>query len=203
MTYTPQLAVKLSGATPHQLAKWRNTGLLVPEVSANRPPLYSFRDLIALRAMVFLRAKTSAQRLRAAWGKLDVVEVADHPSAYSFGTDGGAILVRTPKGTVLDLTAKPGHIVTEFTFEELFDEFENFRGRRVVNLERPAPGLTIHPRILGGFPVVEGTRVPYDTIAQLVDGVDVTPEDIPAMFPRVSVEAARDAVEFSRSVEAV
>ncbi|WJS92476.1 DUF433 domain-containing protein [Microbacterium testaceum] len=201
MTYTPALAAKLSGATPYQLNKWRTKGLLVPEVSPARPPVYSYRDLVALRAMVFIRAKTSAQRLRAAWGKLDMVAVADHPSAYSFGTDGRGIFVRLPDGTVLDLIDKPGHLLSEYTFEELFEEFENFRGQRVADLRRPARSLSIHPRTLGGYPVVEGTRVPFDTIAQLVDGDDVTTEDIPDMFPRVSARAAHDAVEFARSLE--
>lgn len=203
MTYTPELAVKLSGATPYQLTKWRRQGLLVPEVQPSRPPLYSFRDVVALRAMVFLRAKTSAQKLSMAWGKLDVVAVADHPAAFTFGTDGKVIFVQTPRGDVVDLTDKTGHTVAEYTFEELFQEFENFKGNLVVKLERPGRSLVVHPRTLGGFPVIEGTRVPFDTIAQLVDDEDIFAEDIPAMFPRVSVEAARDAVEFSRSLEAV
>ncbi len=203
VTYTPELAVKLSGATSYQLRKWRQTGLLVPEVHPHRPPIYSYRDIVALRAMVFLRAKTSMQKLRAAWGNLDIVDVADHPSEFTFGTDGKVIFVKTTSGTVLDLTRKPGHLVTEYTFEELFAEFDNFRGDRVVNLERPSRSLTVHPRTLGGFPVVEGTRVPFDTIAQLVDDVDVFVEDVPSMFPRVSIEAARDAVAFGRSLEAV
>ncbi|MFL1999481.1 DUF433 domain-containing protein [Microbacterium sp. A1-JK] len=203
MTYTPELAVKLSGATPFQLAKWRRTGLLVPEVHSGRPPIYSFRDVVALRAMVFLRAKTSAQKLRAAWGNLDMVAVADHPSEFIFGTDGKRIFVKTPDGDVVDLTRKPGHLVGEYSFEELFAEFNNFRGNAVVPFERPAPYLFVSPRTLGGYPVIAGTRVPFDTIAQLVDDETVFAEDIPEMFPRVSVEAARDAVAFSRSLEAV
>ncbi len=202
MTYTPELAVKLSGATSYQLTKWRRTGLLVPEVQPKRPPIYSYRDVVALRAMVFLRAKTSAQKLRAAWGKLDMVALADHPSDFSFGTDGKVIFVRRPDGVVMDLTHKTGHLVTEYTFEELFEEFNNFRGETVVNFERPAKSLTVHPRTLGGWPVVAGTRVPFDTIAQLVDEESVFVEDIPEMFPRVSIAAARDAIAFSRALEA-
>jgi uncharacterized protein (DUF433 family) len=203
VTYSPQLAVKLSGATPYQLNNWRRLRLLVPEVHEGRPPVYSFRDVVALRAMVFLRAKTSAQKLRAAWGNLDMVAVADHPSQFTFGTDGKRIFVKTPEGDVVDLTKKPGHLVGEYSFEELFAEFENFRGNTVVPFERPAPHLLVNPRTLGGYPVIAGTRVPFDTVALLVDDETVFAEDIPAMFPRVSVAAARDAVEFSRSLEAV
>lgn len=203
MTYSPALAVKLSGATPFQLAKWRRLGLLVPEIHAGRPPIYSYRDVVALRAMVFLRAKTSAQKLRAAWDNLDMFAVADHPSEFVFGTDGKGIYAKTPDGEVVDLTRKPGHLVGEYSFEQLFAEFENFRGNVVVPFDRPAPNLVVNPRTLGGYPVITGTRVPFDTVAQLIDNETVFPEDIPAMFPRVSVDAARDAVAFEQSLEAV
>ncbi len=206
MAFPLELASKLSGATPFQLRKWRRAGLLTPEVSGERPPIYSYRDVVALRAMVFLRAKTSSQKLTKAWSNLDtidMVDVADHPSSFSFGTDGKKIFVRSMSGDVLDLTFKPGHRLTEFTFEQLFEEFDNFRGERVINFERPAPSLTVHPRTLGGWPVVAGTRVPFDAIAQLVDGESVLLSDVPELFPRVTVDQARDAIAFSESLEAV
>jgi uncharacterized protein (DUF433 family) len=206
MAFPLELASKLSGATPFQLSKWRRTGLLVPEVSHERPPIYSYRDVVALRAMVFLRAKTSSQKLTKAWANLDtidMVEVADHPSEFKFGSDGSKIFVLAASGDVLDLTFKPGHRLTEFTFEELFEEFENFRGERVINFERPASSLSVHPRTLGGWPVVAGTRVPFDAIAQLVDGESVLLADVPDLFPRVTVEQARDAIAFSESLGAV
>lgn len=198
------LASKLTGATPYQLKRWRKTSLLVPEVSPARPPLYSYRDLVALRSMVFLRAKTSSQKLTKAWHtleSLDVEDLADHPASYRFGTNGKTIYVRTPEGTVIDITKTPGNAVDEYTFEELFQPFENFKHQQVVNFERPAPHLRVHPRTLGGFPVVDGTRVPFDVVAQMVDDHTVFVDDIPDYFPRVSVDAARDAVEFGREID--
>ena len=64
---------------------------------------------------------------------------------------------------------------------------------RVVDFEHPAQHLSVHPRTLGGWPVIEGTRVQFDTIARLVDNRTVFVEDIP-LFPRVTVEAAAAAV---------
>ena len=37
------LTIALTGVTHAQLANWRRTGLLVPEVSKKRPPLYATR----------------------------------------------------------------------------------------------------------------------------------------------------------------
>jgi len=206
MTYSAALTAKLSGATPSQLGRWRRKGLVVPEVSAERPPLYSFRDVVALRAFVFLRARTSSQQLFKAWGslsELDLEEVVDHPSTFKFGTDGKTIFVELPDEGVVDLTKRPGHSLARYTFEDLFAEFNDFRDSPVVDLTRPSSYLTVDPRMLGGFPVVEGTRVPYDSIVQLVDGATFTVEDVPDVFPHVTVEQARDALAFSDSLPGV
>ena len=52
----------LSGANVWQLERWRGPRLLVPEANAHRPPLHSFRDLVAPRTVVRLRAETSLQK---------------------------------------------------------------------------------------------------------------------------------------------
>ncbi|MGH1554815.1 hypothetical protein ACRAWF_31460 [Streptomyces sp. L7] len=73
MSYEPKLAAALSGATLRQLSHWRRASgkrgaLLVPEISDSRPILYSFRDVVALRACVKLRRETSLQKIRRASG---------------------------------------------------------------------------------------------------------------------------------------
>jgi DNA-binding transcriptional MerR regulator len=64
MAYEPRIASALSGATRSQLDYWRRQELLVPEVSATRPVLFSFRDLIALRTFVYLREQRPLQTIR-------------------------------------------------------------------------------------------------------------------------------------------
>ncbi|WP_346007414.1 DUF433 domain-containing protein [Janibacter terrae] len=202
MAYPLKLTSKLTGATPSQLHRWRRSGLVVPEVRPYRPPLYSFRDILAIRTIAFLRAETSAQRVSRAFQALDLFDLTEHPSRYRFGTDGKTILVETDDGRAMDLVDAPGKIEV-FPFAEALGLFRNFRDREVRPLDTPAEGISVRLQRMAGWPTIEGTRIPYDTIADLVDFETVRPEDVPHYYPQVSAEQALQAVDFDRAVEAV
>ncbi|MBB5852106.1 uncharacterized protein (DUF433 family) [Amycolatopsis umgeniensis] len=53
---------------------------------------------------------------------------------------------------------------------------------------------------MGGWPTIKGTRIPYDTIAQLVEDGDVGVEDVRHYSPGVTPDAARDALDFEQAV---
>lgn len=202
MAFPLKLTSRLTGATPSQLRRWRSTGLVVPETRSFRPPLYSFRDLVAIRAIAFLRAETSAQKVSKAFASLDIFDLTEHPSRYSFGTDGKTIFVQTPDGAALDLVKAPGSIQL-FPFEDALGRFTNFKDREVLPLARPAEGISVRVARMGGWPTIEGTRIPYDTISALVDFETVTPADVQHYYPHVSAQQAQQAVDFSADVEAV
>ncbi|GLB62971.1 hypothetical protein NCCP2495_08490 [Dietzia sp. NCCP-2495] len=198
MAFPLDLAATLSGASVAQLRRWNRDDLLVPEVNASRPMLYSFRDLAALRSVSYLRAETSLQRIKRAFANLPEFEFTDHPSRYKFATDGKAVMIRTDDG-FMDLVKNPGQF--EFvTLADIFESFENRSGRRVVPFERPRKNLRINSRRLGGYPVIVDSRVPYDAVAQLMAGGDVEPDEVAEYYPRVSAEAALDAVSFQQEV---
>lgn len=185
----------LTGMTESQLLRLREKGLIVPEVRPLRPPLWSLRDLVALRSIAFLRAEVSLQQIAKAFQTLDLIHMQDHPSVYKFGTDGRTIFVQEPGGDgAIDLNRQIGNH-TVFTFEEMSKTFKNFKGEEVASFHNPSPHIEVDFGRMGGWPTVEGTRVPYDTIANLVDGDTITVEDIPFYYPNVSVEAARGAIQ--------
>lgn len=203
MAFPRPLASILTGATINQLRGWAAKGLVVPEVNPKHPPLYSFRDLVALRAMVRLRADTSLQQISKAFATLDVYDLTDHPSTYRFGTNGKTIWVELPEdGRAMDLVKRPGQ-VDLIPFDDIARSFDNFRNETVVDFYRPAPHLRVRPQRLGGWPTIDGTRVAYDTIATLVDGQTITPDDVEHYYPGITPEAAASAVEFDARVRAV
>ena len=205
MSFTPVVAAALSGASTRQLAYWRSARtserLLAPAHYEPRTRVsYSFPDVVALRTFVYLRSReVPLQRIRKAVASLRKLGHDEHLSEYSLIAMGRDVVWRISADEAIDLTRSPGqgllvHMV------DIFAPFVNMQDQNVVDLRRPKPGISVDPEVRGGFPVVEGTRVPYDLVASLLnDGLDVA--TISTVYPSVSVEAAQGAADFARYVD--
>lgn len=204
MSYEPKMAAALSGASMRQLAYWRRSRggsepLLQPEISRDRPILYSFRDIIALRTFVSLREQFSLQKIRKALGKLRESGELDHLSRYTLVGDASTIyLVEADLDRGTDLLKQPGQQV----IVEVVDVIKSYyyRGRQVPDLLHPRPKMAIDTGVRGGEPVIAGTRIPFEDVAGLMrDGVPA--EEVEDYFPSVTAEAARDALDFAEYVD--
>ncbi|GAB3985172.1 hypothetical protein GCM10029978_097200 [Actinoallomurus acanthiterrae] len=203
MSYSPKLAAALSGATIRQLAHWRRPGpgtepVLIPELSTERPILYSFRDVIALRACVRLRQETSLQKIRRALDSLrGDLGLRDHLSEYRLVADDSSIYL-ADRDHAVDLVRSKGNIV----IHQFVDVLRPFyvQGRRIPGLLNPRTHVEVDPAVRGGEPVITGTRIPYEDVAALMrDGVSA--EKIHDFFPHVTADAARDAFDFASYVD--
>jgi uncharacterized protein (DUF433 family)/DNA-binding transcriptional MerR regulator len=199
MAFPIDLTATLTGTSTSQLQRWRSSGLVVPEIGQQPIALYSFRDLVAIRTVAFMRKDISLQKIRKAFRNLDVLDFTEHPSTYRFGTDGKTIGVEDEFKQVVDLVKNPGQ-VSFFSMAEVFSSFTNASGAEVVDFTRPRKHLRVNPHRMGGWPTIDGTRVTYDTVASLVDGITIKPEDVEYYFPTVNSAAARDAISFSDQV---
>lgn len=201
--YGDRLASVLTGVTPSQLRLWRKKGILVPELNPGRPPLYSFRDLAALRTIARLRGQASAQRIAKAFENLPLVGLIDHPSEYRFGYAKPEIFVEGPNGLVIGLAASPGSVPI-YTFEDISESFRNFRGDEVADFRRPSEFVELDPHRMSGMPTVAGTRVDIETVLEQVDLFD---DDSVAAFvedyPGVTREAIADVLRFDQRVRMV
>lgn len=204
MSYVPGLAAALSGASVRQLSYWRSARstepLLRPEFYIPRSTVsYSFRDVVALRTFVYLRAQhVPLQRVRKAVRQLREFGEVGHLSEYSLVALGAEVVWVIPGEQPVDLTGRPGQRVIA-RMVEIFGEFLTLRDERVVNLLQPKPGVVVDQEVRGGYPVLDGTRVPYDVVAGLVeDGLSAS--EVVAFYPSVDPKAIQGAVEFARYV---
>ncbi|WP_052720798.1 DUF433 domain-containing protein [Actinoplanes rectilineatus] len=201
MGYPEGLTAALGGVTVHQLRGWRagTSPLLVPEENPERPLRYSFRDLIAIRTFAALRTGFSLQKIRRAVANLHRLSDVDHLANYRLVGDGNGdtIVWATGEGSV-DILKRPGQRLI-ITMGDVFGEFIGWNEAPVVPLRSPKPGVAIDPETLLGFPCIENTRIPYDTIADLAhDGLQA--DDIAYFYPSVGEAGVTGAIALDRYV---
>ncbi len=200
MAFPIDLTSVLCGASVHQLRRWRRTIPFIPEARPTLPPLYSFRDVVALRTIMRLRAETSLQKIRTAIQRMPEYGLTEHMSTYMFAVHGKDVMVDTDEGW-LDIVDHPG----QYELLKLWDIYKPFTtntGVEVVDFLHPRPHLEVNARKASGWPVVEKTRISYDTIANLIDNVTVFPADVARFYPGVDEAAANDAVSLDKQVRA-
>jgi uncharacterized protein (DUF433 family)/DNA-binding transcriptional MerR regulator len=206
VTYAPVVAAALSGATLRQLSYWRSAGssegpLLAPRFHRPRTRVsYSFQDVLALRTFVYLRVRdVPLQRVRKAVRSLREMGETEHLSAYTLVAVGRDVVWKVSEDLAVDLTGQTGHqVIAEMV--DILAAFRGAHGREVVPLFHPKPGVAVDPEVRGGYPVIDGTRVPYDLVAALLDdglGVD----EVSGFYPSVWPDAARGALDFARYVD--
>ena len=203
MGYPATLAATLSGATVGQLAYWRKSTpeqgpLLVPEYGLRPRAVYSYRDIVALRMFVQLRGETSLQRIRKAVSWLQKRHPDTHLSAHRLRAHPGgrSIVWISADGDYFDVVEHPGQAGIRVVMDDIFRPFTTSAGWRVPDLAQPAPGVEVDPEIRGGYPVMEGTRIPFNVIASLAaEGLTVA--EIVDLYPTVSPNAINGAVSFA------
>jgi uncharacterized protein (DUF433 family)/DNA-binding transcriptional MerR regulator len=198
MAFPTELTAILSGASTGQLANWRTTDLIRPEIQDRPKALYSFRDVLALRTFVHLRKDVSLQKIRVAMRNLRDYDLTDHPSTYKLVSDQRSVILLQDDGAT-DLVLKKGQRLLG-SMDDVFAPFTNLQGQNVIDFRRPRPNLEVRERRLGGWPTISGTRVPYDTVALLLRDGTVGPEEASNYYPRVSPAAAMDATDFDEAV---
>lgn len=205
MSFKPVVAAALSGASTGQLAYWRSARtsepLLAPEFCEPRARVsYSFQDVVALRTFVYLRSqRVPLQRIRKGVASLRDLGATEHLANYALVAAGRDVAWKVSAEEAVDLTNRPGHqIIAQMV--DILAPFENVRRQAVLDLRRPTPGVEVDPDIRGGFPVVEGTRVPYDLVSSLIDdGLDAA--EVASIYPSVLPAAAQGASDFARYVD--
>lgn len=203
MSFPAEITSALSGATMSQLRTWRggSSPLLAPEYGVRPKVLYSFRDVVALRTVVRLRKEVSLQKVRKAFRAMKDMDLTEHPSRYTLVTDQDSIFLVDTEGAT-DLVRKPRQRVL-IDLYDVFAPFTNFKDEPVVDFLHPRKHLEVREARAGGWPTIADTRVPFDTIANLVADGDVDHRDVEHYYPGVPLAAVADAVSFQMQIEQI
>jgi len=201
MAFTAEQVARLSGISRGRLRYWEQTGTFQPtyvETHEDGPyrRIYSFQDLVNLRAMAKLRLDfdVELQELRNVTAYLK-----DHQnipwSRLAVRVYGKHLVFRDPE-TGQWMSANPmGQLTFELEFEDVRNESER-DARRLM--ERPAAhyGQIIRNRnVMSNQWVFEGTRIPVNAVlAYLHKGYD--PDHILAEYPSLVSEDIDAAMVF-------
>ena len=181
-------AAKLAGITERQVDWWARTGVVVPAIDHRLTPhravrLYGFADLISLMVAADLRHRgVSLQAIRAIVNQLKARGFDRPLTELRFAVDGGEVLVQLDDGR-WESAHWPGQFVADQVIEL---QPLVARVRTAASRDRESIGKIGRRRgMLGGKPVIAGTRVPVATVQRyLADGVGVA--EILEAFPQLT-----------------
>ena len=206
--YTADRAAALSGVPKSTLYYWARQGHLRPTVSL-KPRLWSYKDLLALRTIYWLRQPkkaferdirpTSMSKVQRALRqirelRLDLFDGAERP-----------IVAVTLNGEIVfDKEALPLQLVEgQYLDRELIDivgPFEGLEGTRGPSLTHPRSNVRIAPGKISGAPHITGTRLPTQSIYTLKQR-GFTVENLTRLYPFASREALCDSIDLEEQLE--
>ena len=207
--YEAHRAAALSGVPQSTLYDWARKSVVLPSVSQERPKLWSYADLMALRIVYWLRhPKVDADipaspmsQVRSALESLD----ADGVDLWNPGPDGhytplridrsGQVFISDPTGP----RDHAGQSVLPHVLDLLgpFDTGDAWG----PDLRQPMPHLRIVPGKVSGEPHLEHSRLTTLAVAAL-DRRGFTITDIANLYPEENVEALREAIDLEHRLAA-
>lgn len=181
-------AARIAGLSLRQVDYWADTGLVSPTVDQRVSPgqrvrLYGFIDLLALLVAAELRKRgVSLQHIRQIVAHLESRGYDEPLTQLRFATIGNRVYFQHEDGTWEgDLHAD------QLVFHQVLN-LEPLR-RRISDAARRDEGMVgrVERRrgVLGGKPVLAGTRVPVQTVRRYLDaGRSI--DDVLQAFPALS-----------------
>lgn len=201
--YSYDRASQLSGIPQRTLHDWARAGVVVPDFDNSRPKYWSYRDLVFLRLVGWLRtmhmprdaASRRVHRVR------QLLEQSDEHFA-DVHSDGRVLLLGDDQfDRMSGQQLFAGMLPYLNTFDLLAPVDVTELGRRRLwgpNLVRPSLRTAISPWVMNGEPCVRNTRVPTSSLFGLARtrGLDVSA--IARLYPAVESDAVLDAIRLEQ-----
>ncbi|HEY2299779.1 MAG TPA: DUF433 domain-containing protein [Jatrophihabitans sp.] len=209
--YSATRASQLSGVPERTIYYWATHDVLVPDHMDGRPRSWSYRDLVLLRLVAFLRqhrvdlgdAAALARRFRRDFAGPDADQIETNISA----AEGGYAI-----GPTMDFDELSGQGAFEVMAEiaghfDLMAPIDIRPGRKLhethlrgVNLVRPSRRTTMSPWVMSGEPVVSNSRISTATLHALHMNRGLGSRDLVELYPSLAVSDVDDAIEMERNL---
>jgi uncharacterized protein (DUF433 family)/DNA-binding transcriptional MerR regulator len=205
--YTADRAAALSGVPKSTVYYWARNGHLIPSVS-QRPRLWSFTDLLALRTIYWLRQPkkafdreipaTSMTKVKRALQELRKLDL-------DLFSEGHATVAVTLAGEiVIDVEAVPLQRIEgqylERNLVNIVGPFEGLEGTKGPDLMWPRPTVQILPRKISGAPHIAGTRLSTESIFALkARGLSV--DQIARIYPFATPESLQQSIDLEEQLK--
>jgi uncharacterized protein (DUF433 family) len=207
--YTAERAAALAGVPKSTIYYWARRGHLIPSVS-QRPLLWSYTDLLALRTIYWLRQpKKAFDREVPATSMPKVKRALEQIRALDLGLfeEDRPIVAVTSQGDIainananaLPLRLSDGQYLNP-DLVDIVGPFEGLEGAKGPDLLWPRPTVQILPRKISGAPHIAGTRLPTQSIYALKDrGFSL--EQLARIYPFASTDSLQDSIDLEEQLE--
>lgn len=199
--FDQDLVRRITGLSRRQLEYWDQIGLISPSVARHDEPglprLYSFRDLLMLKAAAEMRRRhVLPGEMKRAVGELEAMGFADPLLTLRIvgDPDGGRAFWIDPRSDEAMSWKATGQRVQVFDLP-LRDLRSGLQATIRDLTARPEGQVEKVRGVQGSAPVIAGTRVPTRKVAALVEGGWTTDEVLEAL-PHLTARDVQAAIDF-------
>lgn len=197
--YPADRASQLSGIPISTIYDWQRHGIYVPDYRNGRPMAWSYRDLVYLRVLAWLRSEGMPRPEAAEHVRHLRAHVSSGHEVHELRADRTSFL---PDGDVLapfngasvlfpDMLARfdlVGAAVEEIDRERIWGP----------DLVTPSERTYISPWVLGGDPCIDETRIQTASVFALREDRGLEIADVIELFPDLEADAVDDAHRLER-----
>jgi uncharacterized protein (DUF433 family) len=206
--YTADRAAALSGVPKSTVHHWARKELVVPSISPERVRLWSYTDLMGLRAIYWLRhpkpapngeqiPPTPMRIVREALAELDRIDLNiwdEESRRYMVRVTRHGEIYFGPADQPVPVSVQP-----QLEALDLIEPFESEDGLRGPDLVEPRPRLRIIPGKLAGAPHLVRTRLETEALAAIARR-GVTKQNLYRLYPRFDQKAIDEALELEQQL---
>jgi uncharacterized protein (DUF433 family) len=190
---------QLSGIPSSTLYEWRRNSVYVPDFDSDTPTAWSYRDLIYLRLLAWLRQGGMERHIASQQiGSLKQQIARGHEIQYLYANSETLVADAERVNRITGASLLPfdnlSALFRVFNILEPVRELSNEQRRLwAPDLVQPSLHTFISPWVMAGDPCVAQTRIPTASIHALREERGLESAEIVELYPGLTLEAADDA----------